>query len=122
MPKVIFEGNEWYPVYTPVTEEDGRKEAQERAELLGLAEPDEWHGGHRIHEVDEVTLGRWRRAHRQFMKMQAEVVNLVDPPCPECGHRTSRHQGWTYGGWGCLHVKDDGGRCRCQYGKPPEGR
>lgn len=99
---IAIRGVEWYPVWVI---EDGQGTL----------------------EVDEETLARWRAAQSAFRQAQREMHDLVSPPCPECGHRTVRHQehseGWD--NWGCLDwYTDEEGlrlkRCRCRYGCPPE--
>ena len=81
----------------------------------------------RTYDVDEATLQRWYRVTHEAAEVQREIRDLVDPPCPECGHRRSRHQQWSAGWdyWGCLdHITNDHGErvkgCRCQHGKPKE--
>lgn len=70
-------------------------------------------------EVDEETAARWRELQVQHDQMRHQIFQLLDPPCPECGHPTSRHQEWSEGWdrWGCLGW---GGPCkmRCQHGMP----
>ena len=92
--QVRIESTEWYPVYS-VTE----------AEHQGVSR-----------EVDEETLARWAAAEAAFWKAQKEMQDVVDPPCPECGCRTSRHQEWSaqWDRWACLTCK------KCQYGAPAE--
>lgn len=76
-------------------------------------------------EVDQETLERWTRIEREHQEMKREIKDLLDPPCPECGHHQSRHQEWSKGWdyWGCLVAVNGAGtkKCRCQHGKP-EGR
>lgn len=66
------------------------------------------------YEVDAEVLARWDAAEEAWGQTQAEIRNLIDPPCSECGDRTSRHQRWSDGRWGCLTCK------KCQYGIPDD--
>lgn len=79
----------------------------------------------RAYEIDEDLLVRYTATQAAFFQVQRELRNIVDPPCPECGHPKSGHKEWTYGEWGCLFVDytldmDLRRTCRCQYGIPAD--
>lgn len=87
MPEIEIRGSEWYPVWTPVRIEHSDGDLNR----------------HR-YEVSEEQLLRWEFAEAAFNKAQREMRDIVDPPCPDCGHQTSRHQApiTPYGYAGCL--------------------
>lgn len=100
MTRVFIRSVEWYPVYI-----------SSAADLSELFEDDT----DTVYEVDEVTQQRWARAAAAFEEAQAEMHELVDPTCPECPHRTSRHQVHADGReYGCLSPG-----CGCEHGLTP---
>lgn len=75
-------------------------------------------------DVPADLVERYNAAQEAFLAAREEVRNVLDPRCPECTHRQSRHQQWSKGWdtWGCLDRANPGTifekSCRCQHGMP----